>query len=215
MSDVTPNDMPGAAEAPTADAEGTDTQVVEAPETPEKGLPPEKLADLNRTLRNEKKAAERKAREAEQRAAANDGAAKKLTELLQALGVEGKPGEFDAKAEIIKINEKLETSERERLRADIARTEKVDPEFIHGATEDDMRASAQRYRQAIETAIEEALKAKNVPAAPPASTVTANGKIAGPEQITSREELAKLSPEARAKAYEDGRLDALMGKQTT
>jgi hypothetical protein len=203
-STPTPNNMPGAepkAEAPK----------VEAPKA--EAVPPAvndaaaddaaELARLRKIHADESKW--------EKRAKQNFEDAEKLRELMKTLGGE-KSTEFDPKAAFDALNAKLEAAETARVRAEIARTEKVDPEFIHGTSEEDMRASAQRYREAVNAAIEEALKAKNVPAAPPASTVTANGKITGADQITSRDQLAKLSPAERLKAYQEGRLDGLMGK---
>lgn len=211
MSDVTPNDMPGATETAPAEVEAAETPA-ETPEAPEKGLPPEKLAELNRTLRNERKAAERKAREAEQRAAEADQRWQQLAELFG--GKDSKPGDFDPQAAIDALRGEVQSERTARQRSDIARETGVDPEDIHGSTEEEMRESAQRWKQRFDQRLEEALKAKNTPAAPPASTVTANGKIAGPEQITSRDQLAKLSPADRVKAYQEGRLDSLMGKTT-
>lgn len=206
---VTPNDMPGAAEV--AD-EAPDTETVTETEAPEKGLTPDKLANLNRTLRNEKKAAERRARELEQRANEADQRWQQLAALFG--NDESGKSDFDPQSEIQRMRSDLEAERTERLRSDVARTTGVEPDFIAGKSLEEMQASAQRYLESVNARIEEALKAKNVPAAPPASTVTANGKIAGPDQITSREELAKLSPADRAKAYEEGRLDQLMGKSS-
>lgn len=208
---VTPNDMPGAdtAEAPET-VETTETSAVE--QAPEKGLPPDKLAELNRKLRDEKKAAERRARELEQRAQQADQRWQQLASLFgdKADGNDG----FDPQAEIQRMRSDLEAERTERLRSDVARTTGVEPDFISGSSMEEMQASAQRYLDSVNARIEAAMKAKNIPVAPPASTVTSDGKIAGPDQITSREELAKLSPAERAKAYEEGRLDTLMGKTT-
>jgi hypothetical protein len=210
MSDVTPNDMPGASEA----AEVTESAAVTADttEAPEKGLPPEKLAELNRTLRNERKAAEKKAREAEAAKAEADKRWQQLAELFG--GKDGKVDDFDPKAAIADLQSRFESERTARLRSDVARETGVDPEDIHGSTEEEMRASAERWTQRFNQRLDEALKAKNVPAAPPASTVTSDGKITGPEQITSKDQLAKLSPADRMKAYRDGRLDGLLGKST-
>ena len=209
MSDVTPNDMPGAEAAVEAEAPEATTSV-ESQDVPEKGLPPEKLAELNRKLRNERKEAERLAKAAEARAAEADQRWQQLAELFG--GKEGKPDDFDPKSAIADLQAKFESERTARLRSDVARETGVDPEDIHGSTEDEMRASAERWKQRFDQRLEEAMKAKSIPAAPPASTVTSNGKIAGPEQITSREELSKLSPSERMKAYQEGRLNSLMGK---
>jgi len=201
----TPNDMPKAAQAEAPKAEPAEPQANPEPVKPE-GLPAEDAAELARLRRIHQDESKW-----EKRAKQNFEDAEKLRELMKSLGGE-KNTEFDPKAAFEALNAKLEAAENARVRAEIARTEKVDPAFIHGTSEEDMRASAQRYREAVDAAIEEALKAKNVPAAPPASTVTSNGKIVGADQITSRDQLAKMSPADRLKAYQDGRLDSLVGK---
>lgn len=206
MSDTTPNDMPGADVAVDApESEPT----VEATEEPGKGLSPEKLAELNRKLRNERKEAEREAREAKQRAAEADARWQQLAELF---GGKGKTDEFDPKAALDELRGELVSERTARLRSDVARETGVDPEDIHGSTEEEMRASAERFQAKVQARIEEALKAK-VPPAPPASTVTASDKIAGPEQITSREQLQKMTPKEIEAAHKEGRLDFLLGNK--
>lgn len=204
---ATPNDMPGA-EAGTA----PEPEIIEAaPEVaPEKGLSPDKLADLNKTLRTERNEAKREAREARERA---DALAAQFADLKTRLGVD-KEADFDPKSAFDKLRSELESERVERLRTDVARTTGVDPEDIKGSTVDEMQASAERYLERLQARIEAAIKAKDVPAAPPAASVQGDGKIAGPEQITSRDELAKLSPAERMSAYKDGRLNQLMGKST-
>lgn len=204
---ATPNDMPGAAPADTAspepkqEAKGVNDQISDSLNSDDVAA---ELARLRKIHADESKW--------EKRAKQNFEDAQRYRELTEKLG--GKEAkEFDAKVAFEELNAKLEAAERERARAEVARTKQVNPKFIQGKTVDEMVASADDYLADVQQRIDEALKAKN-PTPPPASTVTANGKIAGPEQITSREELAKLSPEERAKAYEDGRLDSLMGKTT-
>jgi hypothetical protein len=217
MSDVTPNDMPGADNSdaggndlPDANALAEASLAAATAEEPGKGLSPDKLAELNRKLRDERKAAEREAREAKQKAAEADARWQQLAELF---GGKGKSDEFDPKAALDELRGELMSERTARLRSDVARETGVDPEDIHGSTEEEMRASAERFQAKLQARIEEALKSRT-PAAPPASTVTANDKIAGPEQITSREELAKLPPAERMKAMREGRLNHLMGKST-
>ncbi len=195
----------GAAPAETAKTE-PEAAPKEGALTPEKtGLSADEVAELNRLRKIHSDESKW-----EKRAKQNYEDAQRYRELTEKLG--GKETkEFDAKVAFEELNAKLEASERERVRAEVARTKKVDPKFIHGTTEEEMVSSADDYLTDVQQRIEEALKAKS-PSAPPASAVTANGKISGPEQITSREELAKLSPTERAKAYEEGRLDSLMGK---
>jgi len=218
----TPNNMPGAPAAEQApepdvsvDAE-ISASVEDSPPAPDKPPPtPEKLLELNKALRKEAETKRRKLREVEQQAGADHADAAKLRELLKALGVDSKTGgEFDPKAEVDKLRHEIEAERTERTRAEVARTEKIDPAFVLGATEEEMRESAQRYRDSVNAAIEEALKSSGKTPAAPASTVTSNGKIAGPDQITTRDQLKNLSPAARVKAYQDGRLKELMGTST-
>lgn len=213
QTSVTPNSMPGAETV----VEATETEpVVDEPQevSPEKGLSPDKLAELNRTLRNEKKAAERTARESKQRADQADQRWQQLAALFGA-DTDGKD-DFDAKAAVEKLTADLQSERTERLRADVARETSVDPEDIQGSTEEAMRASAERFLVKLQKRIDEALaQAKTTPAAPPASTVTSNGKISGPQQITSPEELNRMSPTAVMAAYKEGRLDQLQGKKST
>lgn len=197
----TPNSMPGA-EAPKAEpAPKADPPTVEAPSEGISGDAAE-LARLRKIHEDESKW--------EKRAKQNFADAEKLRELMKSLGGE-KNTEFDPKAAFEALNAKLEASEIARLRAEVARTEKVAPKYVQGTTEEEMRASAQEYLADVQQLIEEA-KAKNSPAAPPASTVTSNGKIAGPDQITTREQLKTMKPAEILAAQKDGRLDSLMGK---
>lgn len=204
----TPNAMPGAEPADTATPEpkteapkGVNDTIADGVSAGQAELEAE-LARLRKIHADESKW--------EKRAKQNFEDAEKFRQLLKASGVE-KSSEFDPQAELTKLRAEIESERTERIRAEVARLKGVDPEDIKGSTEDEMNASADRYLARFQARLEEALKAKT-PSAPPASTVTANGKIAGPEQITSRDELAKMSPSDRLKAYQDGRLDGLMGK---
>jgi len=194
---------------PSADADTPETEMVtEQPEQTPQGLSPDKLAELNRTLRDERNQWKREAREAKEQA---ESLRKQWDEMKTRLGVDEK-SEFDPKTAIETLQRQIESERTERLRADVARDLNVDPAFILGTTEDQMRETASKYLDDVNRRIEDAIKAKNLPAAPPASTVTSDGKIAGPQQITSHAELKKLPTAERVKAYKDGRLNELMGK---
>jgi hypothetical protein len=203
---ASPKDMPG------ADVAETVTEVpTEGEPTPEKaGLSSDKLAELNTTLRSERNEAKRLAREAQERA---DALTQQFSELKAQLGV-GKEADFDPKSAFDTLRAELESERVERLRSDVARITGVDPEDIKGKTEEQMRASAESYLERFNARLDAALKAKDVPAAPPASTVTSDGKISGPEQITSRDELKRMSPQEIIAARKDGRLNSLMGKSS-
>ena len=156
----------------------------------------------------------RESRKWEQRAKENVDAAEKYRKLLDQLGGDPKSKEFSAEAAIADLNNKFEAAEKARLRSEVARTEGVDPDDFSGDTEDEMRASAQKYKTKLQARIDAALEAaqKGKPsAAASASEVTSNGKVAGPNQITSRDELKKMSTQEIVAATKDGRLDALMG----
>lgn len=201
----TPNAMPGAA-APQETPKDEPKPVAEAKtpqaETPT-GLSAEDKAELER-LRGVHKDEQKFRREATQ----NFEDAERWRQLSKTVG--GEPG-FDPQAEFQRLRDEVTNERTERIRTEVARTENVPPKYITGATEEDMRASAQEYRADIDAAIEKALKGR-APAAAPASEVTANGKVAGPNQITSRDELKNMTHQEIVAARNDGRLDSLIGK---
>lgn len=202
MSDVTPNDMPGAVTEP---GEPTPETRPEAPQnevfTAEERQELEKL----RAARVEERRWEKRAKE-------NFDDANKWRELLEKTGAD-KKSDFDPRAEIDKIRAELTSERTERLRTEVARTTGVDPDDIKGNTEEEMRASAERWQQRFNARLEEAMKSKTAPAAAPAAEVTTDAKVTGPKQITTHDELKSLSPADRMAAYKDGRLDELMGKK--
>lgn len=206
MDDVTPNDMPGA----VSEMDAPDAP--EAAEQPPQGLSPDKLAELNRTLRNERKAAEKRAKDAELRA---EQTAQQLKQVASLFG-DGKADEFDPRTAIEQMRQEFNSERKARLLSEVARTEGVEPEDIQGDTEEQMRESALKFKERFEnrlnSAVEAALKARN-PSAPPISTVTADGIISGPEQITSREQLKSMTPQQIMAAQNEGRLNHLLGKK--
>ena len=135
--------------------------------------------------------------------------------LLQALGVNDKERkEFDAQAAITDLNSKFESERLARIRSEVARTEGVEPEDFTGNTEEEMRTSAQRFKARIEAEVEKRAKAV-APAAAPAGEVSSNGKVDGPQQITTRDELKKMTREQRIEAHKEGRLGDLMSGKST
>lgn len=198
MSDVTPNDMPGAAETVVSEPAPA-PEPVEAPV--EKPKPTESV-DFWKD----------KAREQERRAKANFDDAAKWRDLIEKSGAD-KKSEFDPRAEIDKIRAELTSERTERLRTEVARVTGVDPDDIKGNTEEEMRASAERWQQRFNARLEEAIKSKSAPAAAPAAEVTSDKKVTGPQQITSRDELKNMSPQQRVEALKNGQLDELMGKK--
>jgi hypothetical protein len=194
---ATPNSMPGAiTETPAEPEPATTPETVEAaPETPEVDLAAEVAKWKEMARRNEKTAK------------SNAAAAKKLEELEAKDRTETENAIKRAEAA-----EKAAEDERlARIRSEVARTEGVDPEDITGVDEDEMRASAARLKAKIEQAVQRALKGR-APAAAPAGDVTSNGKVAGPSQIKSRDELKNMTSKEIMAAQKEGRLDHLMGK---
>lgn len=199
----TPNTMPGATPATPEPPKAESTPAPQAPAEKSDGGDNAELESL-RAFRKE-------AQKWEQRAKSNFDDAERWRQLSKTVG--GEPNkEFDPQAEFQKLRDEVARERAERVREAVARTEDVDPDILIGATEEQMRESAQRYKAKVEAAVERLLKGR-APAAAPASEVTSNGKVAGPGQITSQDELKSMSPADRMAAYKDGRLDGLMGKK--
>ncbi|APC46588.1 head scaffolding protein [Mycobacterium phage Empress] len=142
------------------------------------------------------------ARKNEAQAKENFADAKKWRESQEKIG-------DDPLSRIEELERKFETAERERIRSNVARETKVDPEFIHGDTEEEMRESADRWNEFVNKRIEEALKAKLASSAVPTSEVTSDKKVEGPKPLTPAE-YAALPPAERKKAREEGRLDSYL-----
>lgn len=197
MSEATPKDMPGAgAETePSAPAETATTPAVEVAKSEAQPKPTETV-DFWKS----------KAREQEQRAKSNFEDAQRWREIKA-----GKD-DFDPREEITKLTERLESSERARVRADVARTTGVDPEDIKGDTEDEMRESADRYKARFNARLEEALKSKTAPAAAPAAEVTSDKRVEGPKQLT-QDDLKNMTSKQILDARKNGQLDDLIGNK--
>lgn len=201
---VTPNAMPGAATPPPEPPEVKETPT--PPAEPD-GLTTEDRAELAR-LRDLHKDEQKWRREATK----NFADAEKLRNLIKSLGGDdSKESEVDLQKEFQRLRDEVAQERVARTREAVARTEEVSPEILIGDTEEQMRESAARYKAQVDAAVQKALAGRK-PAAAPAGDVTGNGKVAGPNQITSREELKKMSPTEIVAAQKDGRLDSLMGK---
>lgn len=209
----TPNSMPGAAQTadsttkaePSAPDAGKGTDKADAPSAAD--LSPEERKELERyrAIHKDEKLWEKRAKQ-------NFDDAERWRKLFKQAGGDGEAKEFDPQAEFQKLRDEVNAERTARIRAEVARTEGLDPEDFSGTTEEEMRASAQRFKAKVQAQVEAALAAAKKPAAAPASEVTSNGKVDGPRQITSSDELKNMSPKDRVAAYKDGRLDALMGK---
>lgn len=187
MSDVvTPNDLPDA-DAATELSEPTPTEPKAEAAQPK----PTETVDFWKKM----------ARKQEQRAKENDDLAQKWRDLTTTVG--DKP-DYDPRAEIEQLRTEITSEKQERMRVDIARTEGVDPRWVIGSTEEEMRDSAAAYK-----ADREASRSKQVPAATPAAEVTSDKKVEPSNQLTAAE-YAALSPQDRKKARDDGRLDSYL-----
>lgn len=202
---VTPNVMPGATQAePVAAAEPQEV----APEVagPPDGMSTEDRAELAR-LRDLHKDEQKWRREATK----NFADAQKLRNLIEQVGGDSKESEFDPQKEFQRLRDEVAQERTARTRESVARTEEVSPEILIGDTEDQMRESAARYKAQVEAAVQKALSGRK-PAAAPAGDVTSNGKVAGPNQIQSQDDLKNMSPQEIMTAQKEGRLDHLLGK---
>lgn len=204
----TPLDMPGAKQtAPQSDSTpaATEEARLEAKADTEAGLTSEERDELER-LRNFRK----QTRDWERTAKQNLEDAKRFRDLRDQLGGKDE-GEADPLAEVNKLRAEVESERRERIRERVARETGVPPTQITGTDEESMRESA---TQALSWA-KEFVKQAGVPLAAPASNVNSDGKPGDERagQIKSRDELNNMSPHEITKAYKEGRLDVLMGKQ--
>lgn len=207
---VTPNAMPGAAPATPAAPPATPSTPPAAPAATG-GLDADERAELAR-LRDVHKDEQKHRREATE----NHAAAEAYRKLLQTLGVDpAKPEakDFDAKSAIADLNSKFESAETARIRELVARTEGVEPEDFNGTNEEEMRASAKRFKARIEAEVTKR-GAPAAPAAAPAAVVTSSTPIDGPKPIASRDELKKMTRAERMKAHQEGRLDDLAAGRT-
>lgn len=206
----TPDAKSGTTQASTTTETVTSKAETAATTDAASGLSADERAELDR-LRDVHKDEQKYRREATN----NHRDAEAYRNLLQSLGVNDKERkEFDAQAAITDLNSKFESERLARIRSEVARTEGVEPEDFTGSTEDEMRTSAQRFKARIEAEVEKRAKAV-APAAAPAGEVSSNGKVDGPQQITTRDELSKMTREQRIKAHKEGRLDDLMSGKST
>lgn len=214
---TTPNNMPGATATVTTPATtaapetATTTTVTPAAAASTASLGTEERAELER-LREVHKDEQKWRREA----TALHGPAEAYKKLLEGLGVDpAKPDakDFDAKSAFAELNSKFESEQSARIRETVARTEGVEPEDFSGTTEEEMRASAKRFKARIEAEVEKRGKTVQTAAAS-AAEVSSNGKVEGPKPIKSRDELQKMSRAERIEAHKAGRLDDLAAGRT-
>lgn len=220
---VTPNDLPGAIDTTkpnsdtdksTATTETKSSKSATGDKAPADGaLTSGERAELER-LRSTHKDEQKYRREATENHRDAEAYRQLAPVLREKLGIDDQGKDFDPQAAIADLSSKFESERQARIRADVARTEGVEPDDFSGSNEDEMRASAQRFKARIEAEVEKRAKAV-APAAAPASDVTAKGKVDGARQITSIEQLDKMTPKQIVQAQKDGLLDDLLtGKAT-
>lgn len=201
---ATPNIMPGAATPAPVEAVEPQEAAEETATTDE--LSAKDRAELAR-LRDLHKDEQKWRREATK----NFADAQKLRNLIEQVGGDSKESEFDPQKEFQRLRDEVAQERTARVRESVARTEEVSPDILIGDTEEAMRESAARYKAQVDAAVQKALKGR-APAAAPAGDVTSNGRVAGPSQITSQDELKNMSPKEILAADQEGRLDFLKGK---
>lgn len=206
---VTPNNMPGAAPTatqtpdkappatttPTAPATTTEKATETAPETGA-SLTADERSELEmlRKVRTEERPWEKRAKE-------NADAAKKWADHEESLKTEQeKAAERDRQKD-----ERIKELETSKLRGDISHTTGVPEALITGTTEEEMKTAA-KIAQDFKGTAQPTLPNSS---AAPASSVTSNETIGGPKQVMTRDELAKLPPGERMKAWREGRLTHL------
>lgn len=217
---VTPNDMPGnksqAAPSDTTAEKSESTEVkTSKAESATKDATNGALDDSERAELERLRGVHKDEQKWRREATDNHRDAEAYRELLKKLGVEdGKEKKgFDPQAAFTDLQKQFETERQARIRAEVARTEGVEPEDFSGSTEEEMRASAKRFKARIDAEVEKRAS-KVAPAAAPAGEVTSNGKVDGPAQITSRDELKNMTRQQRIEAHKSGRLDGLMSGTT-
>lgn len=213
---TTPNDMPGAITEATTGSATTEKESNSgtATTTAKSGLDDTERAELER-LRGVHKDEQKWRREATGNHRDAEAYRNIAPALLKALGIEdgNAPKDFDAKSAIADLTSKFETAERERIRSEVARTEGVNPRYVVGGTEEEMRASAKDYKADLDAEV--AKRTTKTTAAAPAGEVTSNGKVTGPQQISSRDQLKGMTPKQIIEAREKGQLDDLFSGKST
>lgn len=148
----------------------------------------------------------------QQIARTNEEDARAYRALMEKLGVSPEEKKnFDPQAEITKLRTDFESERDARLRENISHATNVPVDQITGSTAAEMQASADRALNWVNGLLQQA----NVPAAVPGSVVNSHAgpNDGGPQQITTREQLAQMSPSDRMKAFREGRCDTLLGKR--
>ena len=221
---VTPSpiDMPGARPAtmpavvnpaaPKLDyAEGDPKTPAPKADAPKTGEPKQEELTLEE-LQAKYKGVQQLARDFQKTAQEEHDDAERYRKLVQQVSGNGE-GTPDPMAEIQRLRADVEAERTERLREEVARTKGVPPSQIQGKSREEMEASA---TSALEWA-QGLVKQSSTPVVAPAANVTSNQSPSdnGVKQIQSRDELKGMSHKDILAAYNDGRMDYLMGKTPT
>ncbi len=141
-------------------------------------------------------------RKNEARAKENESAAKRLAEIEEANKTELEKAIARAEAAEKAIQEREEADERARVAAEVATEFGIDAGVLRGATRDELEEHAKQIKSLI-------------PKTPKSPGDFASGDvgdpIAGPKQITSRDQLKNMTPAEIVAAQERGELAQLMG----
>ena len=213
---VTPLNMPGAMNAPVQTMHAPKDMPVsnqQAPKSDDK-VPEGTDATVDvKELEAKYKGVQEIARKFEKAAVDNTADAEAYRRLVQAISPQGQDQQADPMLEIAKLRADVETERVERTRSEIARLTGVPPNLISGADADSMAASAQ---QALEWGKGLGQRQTGVPLVAPATTVTSADKPGSgrPQQIQTHDELKGMSSKEIMAAYNDGRMDKLLGKPT-
>lgn len=211
---VTPLNMPGAQAAINMPPQTVHANPQQQPPKADDKKPSEgEKVDVDE-LQTKYKGVQEIARQFEKAAVENTGKADAYDKLIQALtGSNGESAVTDPLVEIAKLRVDVETERTERTRSEIARLTGVPPQLITGNDAESMSASA---KQALEWGQGLGQKQSGVPLVAPATTVNSDGKPGDgkPNQIQTRDELKNMSSKEIMAAYEEGRMDRLLGRPT-
>jgi len=216
---VTPLNMPGAAAALNMNPP---QQTMHAPteipvlngkaESKTDGKPEGKPLDVD-ALQARANGLQELARKFEQSAKDNEADANAFRKLQEVFGTKEGGTQVDPIAEIAKLRGELESERTERLRAEVSRLTGVPPSLINGSDADSMAASAQAALEWGQK-LGQPQQPTGVPLVAPASVVNSDGKPGDgkPNQIQTRDELKTMSSKEIMAAYNEGRMDKLLGR---
>lgn len=210
----TPNDMPGAATAKAViESEPTATDGASTPDNNGDTVvtdPQAEIARLTALVQQGRKWEERSKANAE-KAKLWDANKDKVTQWDEHEAAT-RSKEEALVSERDKLRSDLERERQENLRNKVARELGISPRFVTGTTEDEMRESAEVFKNERDRDVEAALKALGVSPAAPASAVTSAEKANEVKQLT-RADLTAMTRQQILAAEKNGQLDDLLGRK--